>query len=120
MHARSARNVRISRQAESSFFRTRGTCESVSRELRESGVGALVHHAPVISPEEEDKLWNSGAIGIYSPKALVRCVFYLICRESVCFAWRAGAKKVQQPTSAVQLGLSSTVQSQRRFHVQWP
>ena len=46
----------FSGQAGSSFFELRGTCESVSRELPESGVGAVVHHAPFISPEEEDKL----------------------------------------------------------------
>ena len=64
------------------FSELRGTCESVSRELRESGVGAVIHYAPVISPEE-DKLWNSSAIGIYSPKALVRCVFYYVGRAFV-------------------------------------
>ena len=66
----------FSGQAGSSFFELRGTCESVSRELPESG--AVVHHAPFISPEEEDKLWNSGAIGIFSLKAPpVSCVFEL-------------------------------------------
>jgi len=46
----------FSGQAGSSFFGLHGTCESVSRELHESGVGAVVHRAPFISPEEEDKL----------------------------------------------------------------
>jgi len=59
------------------FAELRGTCESVSRDLRQAGVGAKVNHAPVID-QEEDKLWDSRAIGIYSPKALVRCVFYYV------------------------------------------
>ena len=37
--------------------------ESVSRELHESGVGAVIHHALVISLEEEEKLLNSGLLG---------------------------------------------------------
>ena len=44
----------------------------------QAGIGATVKHAAVISTEEEDKLWESGAIGIYSPKALSRCVFYYV------------------------------------------
>ena len=35
-------------------------------------------HTAVITPEEEDKLWGSGAIGIYSPEVLVCCIFYYI------------------------------------------
>ena len=30
------------------------------RELREEGVGAVVKHAPVILPKEEDMLWKQG------------------------------------------------------------
>ena len=37
-----------------------------------------VKHAAVITPEEEEKLWESGAIGIYSPEVIVRCIFYYI------------------------------------------
>ena len=29
---------------------------------------ANVKHAQVVTPEEEDKLWESGAMGIFSPK----------------------------------------------------
>jgi len=65
------------------FVELRGTCESVSRDLRKARVGAKVNHAPIIDQEEEDKLWDSGAIGIYSPKALVRCVFYYV-RKAFC------------------------------------
>ena len=42
------------------------------------GKQVLVKHAAVITAEEEDKLWESGAIGIYSPKALSRCVLYYV------------------------------------------
>ena len=68
------------------FSELHGSCKSVSRELRKSGVGAQVKHAPVITPEEE-KLWDSGAIRIYSPKALGRCVFYYVGKS---FCLRGG------------------------------
>lgn len=29
------------------------------RALREQGVGAVVKHAPVVTPDEEDALWES-------------------------------------------------------------
>ena len=72
------------------FSELRGTCESVSRELRQSGVGARVKHAAIISSEEEEKLWERGAIGIFSPKALVRCVFYYVGKA---FCLRGGQEQ---------------------------
>ena len=60
------------------FAELQGTCDRLSRELRQAGIGAAVKHAAVISATEEEQLWSSGAIGIYSPKALVRCVFYYV------------------------------------------
>ena len=40
------------------------------QELREEGVGAVVKHAPVILPKEEDMLWKWGILGDHSPLAL--------------------------------------------------
>ena len=40
-----------------------------------------------MTPEEEDKLWDSGAIGIFSPKVLLRCVFFYVGK---CFCLRGG------------------------------
>ena len=42
--------------------------------VREEGVVANVKHAAIFMPKEE-KLWNTGSIGIQSPKALVRAVY---------------------------------------------
>ena len=72
------------------FAELHGTCESVSRELRQSGVGAQVKHAAVIEPVEEEQLWESGAIGIYSPRVLVRCVFYYVGKA---FCLRGGQEQ---------------------------
>ena len=32
-------------------------------------------HAEIITPEEEQQLWNSGVLGIYCPKTLVCAIF---------------------------------------------
>ena len=46
--------------------------------LCQEGVGAKVKHAPIITTEEEELLWESGAIGIYSPQVLVQCILYYV------------------------------------------
>ena len=60
------------------FADLNGAISSVFRKLREEGIGALVKHAPVISPEEEEKLWSSKVLGTSSPLQLQRAVFYLV------------------------------------------
>ena len=40
------------------------------------GIGANPKKAEIITPEEEDHLWNSGVLGIETPKALLNAVFY--------------------------------------------
>ena len=48
------------------------------RELRTAGVGAVVKHAPVITPEEENMLWESRVIGVHTPLALLRAIFFYV------------------------------------------
>ena len=59
------------------FSGLRGTRDTVSRRLREEGVGASVKHTAVISYDEESALWESGVIGVHNPKALLNAVFFL-------------------------------------------
>ena len=61
----------------------RGACEVVFRHLHQSGVGADVKHTAIISNEEEDKLWSSGALNITDPKGLQQVVFYYV-RKVYC------------------------------------
>ena len=35
-----------------------------------------MNHASIFTPDKELKLWSSGAVGTYSPMALVRAVFF--------------------------------------------
>ena len=51
------------------FDGLRGTRDTVSRQLREDGVGSSVKHAEVITYEEEDKLWDREVLGSSTPKA---------------------------------------------------
>ena len=48
------------------------------RELRQSGIGAIVKHAPLITEEEESALLGSKVIGDHNPLALQRAVFYYV------------------------------------------
>ena len=48
------------------------------RELRTEGVGAVVKHAPIVTPEEENTLWESKVIGVHTLKALVSAIFYYV------------------------------------------
>ena len=46
------------------------------KKLRKSGVGAEVHHAPIITLQQEDAMWESGALGTDNPDCLLQTVFY--------------------------------------------
>ena len=54
-----------------------GTMESVFQSLHSEGIGAEIKHIPLITKEEENKLWEQGILGDSSPQSLVRSVFYM-------------------------------------------
>ena len=70
-------------KSDSRFSELRGACDTVARNLREKGIGAQVKHAAIFTADDEDKLWSTGTIGIHSPLALVRAVFFYI-GKSLC------------------------------------
>ena len=55
-----------------------GALQVKCRELREKGVGALVKHAAVITPDEEERFWETKVLGVHSPVALQRAVFFYV------------------------------------------
>lgn len=61
-----------------------GTLQVRYRELRMDGVGAVVKHASIVTPEEEDMLWESKVIGVHTPLALVHAVFFTSVKP---FVW---------------------------------
>ena len=52
-----------------------GACEVIFFQLHQRGIGTDVKHTAVISNEEEDKLWSSGALNVTDPKGLQHAVF---------------------------------------------
>ena len=58
----------------------RGACQTISRDLRKEGIGAEMKHTEIFTPEEEDLLWSSGAIGMHSPISLVRTLFFYLSK----------------------------------------
>jgi hypothetical protein len=46
--------------------------------LHSDGIGRQVNHTEVISVEEEQKLWESGVLGVSNPLSLQNAVFYTI------------------------------------------
>ncbi len=63
---------------DSQFREITGALQVRYRELRESGVGAVVKHAAVVTPDEENALWESNVIGDHDPVALQRAVFFYV------------------------------------------
>ena len=66
------------------FSELHATCNKLAVELRLAGIGAKVNLAAIVTPK--DQLWDSGAIGIFNPKVLLRYVFYV----GKCFCLRGG------------------------------
>ena len=58
--------------------------------LRKEGVGSKSKHTEIVTKEEENKLWESGVLGLATtPKALLRAVFYYNGKN---FCLRGGAE----------------------------
>ena len=66
------------------FQLLRGACQTISKSLWKTGIRAEVKHASIFTPEEEDLLWSSGAIGTHSPQRLARILPSLLLEH--CFS----------------------------------
>ena len=44
--------------------------------LRQQGVGAQVNHAKLLTPDEENLVWQMGVMGTDTPRALLQAVFF--------------------------------------------
>ncbi len=72
------------------FRELTGALQVRFRQLRESGVGAITKHAEVITPVEEDALWEMEIIGDHNPVALQRAVFFYVGKT---FCLRGGEEQ---------------------------
>ena len=61
--------------------------DNVFKNLRVGGVGSKARHTESISIEDENRLWDSGAINTRTPLGLLRAVFYY---NGKCFCLRGG------------------------------
>lgn len=61
---------------DATFKELTGALEVKCRELRQEGVGAVVKHAAVFTPAEENALWERKVIGDHNAVALQRAVFF--------------------------------------------
>ena len=51
------------------------------RELREQGLGTVVKHTPVVTPDE-DVLWRSKVIGDHDPSSVTKSSFLTLAKAS--------------------------------------
>ena len=72
------------------FRELRGTMEAVYSDLRKKGIGAEVKHTPVITKEEEDRLWAAKELGTHTPKQLLQAVFFYVGKV---FCLRGGVEQ---------------------------
>ena len=72
------------------FKELNGALQVRYRELHEGGVGAVVKHAAVVSPDEEQALWDSKVVGDHDPLALQRAVFFYVGKT---FCLRGGQEQ---------------------------
>ena len=64
-------------------------CDSLSRELREEGHGSESKATEPITKEDEEKLWPTGVLSLFTPQGLLNAVFFLNGKN---FALRGGAE----------------------------
>ena len=60
------------------FAKLRNTMDTVFRDLRTEGVGAESKSTEILTKEEENKLWDSGILGVSCPISLQRAVFFVL------------------------------------------
>ena len=63
-------------QKDSDFKKLHGTMDTYFRALTQQGVGAQVHHAKLLTSEEENLMWELGVMGTDTPRALLQAVFF--------------------------------------------
>ena len=62
---------------------------TVFRRLCLEGIGTEVHHTPIITVDEEEKMWESAVLNITTPK-IQRAAFYYVGK---CFCVHGGQEQ---------------------------
>ena len=82
-----------------SFKQLHAAIDNFGRQLRLEGIGTEVKHASIISPREENYLWEAGVLGVENPKSLLFAVFYCNGKN---FCLRGGAEHRRLKLSQLQ------------------
>lgn len=103
--------VDILNEKDPRFAGLRGTRDTVSRQLREAGVGATVKHTSVFSAAEEDQLWSAGVLGVDSPRALLNAVFFTVGKT---FCLRGGREHEMLKLKQFKFGTEGSACAERK------
>lgn len=63
------------------FSMTHNIIKSRSKDLKSQGMGNLPNKARLIEDEEEERMWESGALGDHEPETLLSTVYYLTTKN---------------------------------------
>ena len=82
-HVRSIKSEEINFFQDIPFKPLRNVCDSVFKRLHNKGIGAELKATPVISINEEDRLWEKKVLDLDTPIGLLRAVFFTMESISV-------------------------------------
>ena len=69
---------------DSRFRNLHGILDAYFHKLHTDGIGMQVQHTEILTEEGETKLWESGVVGVATPRALQNAAFLLLVR---CLAY---------------------------------
>ena len=74
-HIRQITKSPINLLSDAEFLQLRNLLDTLYRKLHQAGVGTSTKRTPVLSPEDEDKLWASKVLNPETPQGLLNCFF---------------------------------------------
>ena len=74
---------------DSHFRHLHGTLNALFHKLHSNGIGVQVRHTDIITKAEEDKLWDSGVMGVSTPRSLQNAAFFVVGKM---FSLRGGVE----------------------------
>ena len=74
---------------DSHFCHLHGTLDALFHKLHSNGIGVQVRHTEIITKAEEDKLWDSGVMGVSTPRSLQNAAFFVVGKM---FSLRGGVE----------------------------
>ena len=76
-HIRQSTKCPINLLTDSEFIQLRNLLDALYRKLHAAGVGTSTKRTPVLTADDEDKLWSSKVLDPDTPQGLLNCVFFL-------------------------------------------